>query len=264
LKRVAITGRRWIPVSGFTEQLITLILENKMKLCSHVVTDDTGLAPNPFHGYCTSAVCTPSHKNAQLERGDWLIGNSVKADRYRLVYAMQISEVLTMEDYFADPRFQAKKPNPDGTLEEQCGDNIYYKEKGRWRRLPSRFHNDCEIFKKDLRKKKDSDVVPGGPVFIARRFYYFGANRVDIPPRLSRVIKDRQGLSNTISPLADDFVTWLEANYTPGIHGRPRDQKDNSRQAGPMLTDYLADCMAVSAEQAASRPAPARSRGGCR
>lgn len=235
-----------------------------MKLCSHVIKVDTGLAPNPFHGYCTSALCTPSHMNAQLERGDWLIGNSDVADGNKLVYAMQISDVLTMQDYFSDPRFQAKKPNPAGTLEEQCGDNIYFKEQGRWRRLPSRFHNNCEIFNKDLRKKKDSDVLLGGPVFIARRYYYFGDNRVAIPSRLSRVIKDRQGLSNTFSPLADDFVTWLEANYTPGIHGQPRDQEDHARDIGPMITDCLADCMAVAVEKLVTRSATARSRGGCR
>jgi hypothetical protein len=43
-----------------------------MRLCSHVVTCDSGLAPNPFHGYCTSAVCTPSHMNARLEKCEWL------------------------------------------------------------------------------------------------------------------------------------------------------------------------------------------------
>jgi hypothetical protein len=59
-----------------------------MRLCSHVVTDDTGFAPNPFHGYCTGAVCTPSHKSAGLKEGDWLIGHSTKKDGHRLVYAM--------------------------------------------------------------------------------------------------------------------------------------------------------------------------------
>jgi hypothetical protein len=230
-----------------------------MKLSSHVIKVDTGLAPNPFHGYCTSALCTPSHMNARLERGDWLIGNSDKADGNRLVYAMRISEVLTMEDYFADPRFQAKKPKPDGTLEEQCGDNFYYKEGGRWRRLPSRFHNTDVSFAKDL-----GIHLTGRPVFVSNHFYYFGDVPVTIPARLHRIIRKVQGIQNTELPLADDFVTWLEANYTPGIHGRPRDQEDRSQEVGRMLTDYLADCMAVSAEQAASRPAPVRSRGGCR
>ena len=39
-----------------------------MKLYSHIFTADTGLAPNPFHGYCTSALCTPSHSRGN-QRG---------------------------------------------------------------------------------------------------------------------------------------------------------------------------------------------------
>ena len=232
-----------------------------MKLCSHVIKVDTGLAPNPFHGYCTSALCTPSHMNAGLERGDWLIGNSDRADGNRLVYAMCIAEVLDMDDYFHDARFQAKKPNPAGTLEEQCGDNIYYKENGCWRRLPSRFHNVPEAFKKDLGKH-----LNGRPVFVSKRFYYFGENPVVIPSRLERIVRKVQGIQYTEGHLADDFMTWLEANHPPGIHGSPRDQADHSRDAGPLVTDYLADFAVVSTEQVATRAAPGTYRygGGCR
>ena len=40
-----------------------------MRIARHVVTQDTGLAPNPFHGFCTSALCTPSHMDASLQQG---------------------------------------------------------------------------------------------------------------------------------------------------------------------------------------------------
>ena len=39
----------------------------EMKLFSHIVKDDLGVAPNPFHGYCTTALCTPS--GHRFERG---------------------------------------------------------------------------------------------------------------------------------------------------------------------------------------------------
>jgi len=232
-----------------------------MKLCTHVIKADTGLAPNPFHGCCTSVLCTPSHMNAGLERGDWLIGNSDRADGNRLVYAMHISEVLDMDGYFHDRRFQAKKPNPAGPLEDQCGDNFYFREDGHWQRLPSRFHNTPESFKKDLGKH-----LTGRPVFVSQHFYYFGENPVVIPSRLERIIRKVQGIQYTEGHLADDFVAWLEANHTPGIHGRPRDQADRSREVGPMITDYLINCMIDPAAQAASRPAstPAHRSGGCR
>src|SRR3972149_2464014 len=98
-----------------------------MKICSHVITNDTGLAPNPFHGYCTTALCTPSHMNARLKLGDWLIGNSIRDDGNRLVYAMHIAEVLSMDEYFHDSGFHAKKPKASGALDEQCGDNFYFR-----------------------------------------------------------------------------------------------------------------------------------------
>lgn len=232
-----------------------------MKLCTHVIKFDTGLAPNPFHGYCTSALCTPSHMNAGLLPGDWLIGNSDRADRNRLVYAMRISEVLGMDDYFRDPRFEAKKPNPVGTPENQCGDNFYFKENGRWHRLPSRFHNAQGAFQKDLGRH-----LTGRPVFIADHFYYFGENRIAIPDRLKGIIRRVQGIQYTEGYLADDFVTWLEANHTPGIHGRPRDMVDYSRDFGPMITDYLADCaLAPSSQPTGQAMTKARrTGGGCR
>jgi hypothetical protein len=183
-----------------------------MKLCSHVIKHDCGLAPNPFHGYCTTALCTPSHMRARLVEGDWLIGVSPRGDGNRLVYAMRISERLSMNEYFHDERFESKKPKPDGTEIEQCGDNIYYQRRTRWTRLPSHFHNG----------PNDLDKDAGCPVFVAEHFYYFGGNRVAIPDDLKGVIQPRQGISYK-NHLADKFVTWLEANYKPGLIGTPRD-----------------------------------------
>jgi hypothetical protein len=201
-----------------------------MRLYSHVVTKDTGLAPNPFHGYCTTAVCAPSHMNAKLKRGDWLIGNSPKEDDYRLVYAMCISDILSMNQYFHDKRFESKKPKPDGTLIQQCGDNIYYQlGTGEWRRLPSRFHNNEEKFIQDVGQADH-------PVFVAEHYYYFGDRRVAIPDELAGVIKRGQGLGIIHNEhLIVEFVTWLEANYKPGRIGKPT-MKDHSAEIGPMLT----------------------------
>lgn len=187
-----------------------------MGLRSHVVTFDGGLAPNPFHGYCTSAVCTPSHTNARLKEKDWLIGHSSKGDGNRLVYAMRISEILRMNQYFDDERFERKKPKMDGKPEQQCGDNIYYQNAdGRWQRLPSPFHNDTRSLEQD----------PAHLVFIAKHFYYFGDKRVSFPPELEGVICGGQG-TRIKDHLADVFVAWLEANYEPGVLGMPLDMRD--------------------------------------
>ena len=37
-----------------------------MKLLKYVMTSDKGLAPNPYFGVCSLALCTPNHMNARL------------------------------------------------------------------------------------------------------------------------------------------------------------------------------------------------------
>ena len=47
---------------------------------------------------------------------------------------MSVSETLTFNEYWFDPRFRVKRPNPHGSLKQAYGDNIYYKDEcsGRW------------------------------------------------------------------------------------------------------------------------------------
>ena len=113
-----------------------------MRLCSYVVKTDKGLAPNPFWGYCTLALCTPNHMGIKAENGDWFIGNSTIAKGNKLIYAMQVEEYLPFDQYYNDPRFKRKKPEINGTWRRQCGDNMYFKDrKDNWKQHPSKFHN---------------------------------------------------------------------------------------------------------------------------
>ena len=41
-----------------------------VKLYSYIVVHDAGLAPNPFYGWCTLAVCTPNHMGVKVTKGD--------------------------------------------------------------------------------------------------------------------------------------------------------------------------------------------------
>lgn len=74
-----------------------------MTLYSYVLRSDTGFAPNPFYGYCTLATCKPDIR--RLARiGDWVIGTgSVEnVGPGRLVYAMRVEAVLTLDQYDED------------------------------------------------------------------------------------------------------------------------------------------------------------------
>jgi hypothetical protein len=186
-----------------------------MRLCSYVVVHDTGFAPNPFGGYCTLAACTPNRLGLKLQSGDWLVGHTTKATGNRLLYAMRVSEVLDFDDYFNDPRFQAKKPKRGGTWQERAGDNIYYRVLGGWEQAFTYAHREREFLEKDTRRPR---------VFISDHFFYFGENAVPFPAEFASLIWTGQGARCNESPLGAEFVQWLEGTFHAGRHGNPRDR----------------------------------------
>jgi hypothetical protein len=188
-----------------------------MRLYSYIVKWDSGLAPNPFWGYCTLAVCTPNHMGIRAQNGDWIIGTTTVARGSKLVYAMQVSEVLHFDKYYNDPRFEKKKPVKAGTWRQRCGDNLYYCIDGKWEQHPSCFHNDQKTVCKDLKYPF---------VFIAEpeRFYYFGSNTIEIPAKYQDLVLKRQGCKwRHDCEMMKGFLKWLKENFDHGIHGEPCD-----------------------------------------
>jgi hypothetical protein len=188
-----------------------------MRLCSYVVRVDAGLAPNPFWGYCTLAVCTPNHQGIRAGRGDWVMGHSTARRGHRLIYAMRVSEVLSFDQYWGDPRFERKKPKLVRSWREACGDNIYHHGRsGEWIQGPSPFHNTPELLLKDTRHPR---------VFVSDHFYYFGEKAVEIPEAYAELIWPRQGCHWSCRPdLVDGFLHWLESSFALGVHGDPHDR----------------------------------------
>ena len=188
-----------------------------MRLCSYVVKHDVGLAPNPFWGYCTLAVCTPNHMGIRAQKGDWFIGTQSVSKGAKLVYAMQVSEILPFEAYYADLRFEKKKPKIKGRYEELTGDNMYYRnETGDWQQHPTWNHSEDYQHRQDLKHPK---------VFISEHFYYFGENAVEIPPMYQDLIRRMKGCKCSHYPeIVRGFLDWLAQNFKPGKHGDPGDR----------------------------------------
>lgn len=199
-----------------------------MKIYSYKIDHDYGLAPNPFGKYCTVAVCKPGiRKSKNLDIGDWLIGTGSKSlERAtgfecdtRLIYAMKVSEIIGLNDYWNDIRFKYKKPVMNGTLTTMFGDNFYYLDKNEnWMQLDCAHRNpdggyDDEHFQKD---------TSGENALISEEFYYFGDNAPQIPDILFDVCHTTQG-SKIVKPdeLALKFIGWLEDNFVRGLQGLP-------------------------------------------
>ncbi|WP_136799227.1 hypothetical protein [Desulfosediminicola ganghwensis] len=125
-----------------------------MNLFTYIVKHDTGLAPNPFWDYCTLSCCTPNRQGSRVEVDDLVAGFSPKSDGHKLIYAMYTSEVMGLDEYFEDKRFNPKKSIANGDWKQRCGDNFYSRINGNWIQHWNRFHIGEEYLKKDTRKPK--------------------------------------------------------------------------------------------------------------
>lgn len=199
-----------------------------MKIYSYRIDHDYGLAPNPFGGYCTVAVCKPNiRRSGNLHKNDWLIGTGSKSlERSsgfncvsKLIYAMEVSEIMDLNTYWHDPRFQYKKPQMNGTLSTIFGDNIYHQdENGNWIQIDCAHRNLTGLYNADHFRKDTG----GHNVLISENFYYFGDNAPEIPNDIITVCHTTQG-QKLVWPdeLADSFFSWLQKKFPKGISGLP-------------------------------------------
>ena len=102
-----------------------------MLVFSYKLDHDFGLAPNPFWGAMTLAVCKGQiRNNKNLRIGDWIVGTGSKKLKKidHLIYAMRVDEKITFDAYWEDPRFEIKRPQMKGSLAQIYGDNFYHTE----------------------------------------------------------------------------------------------------------------------------------------
>jgi hypothetical protein len=190
--------------------------ERKMKLFSYIVANDAGFAPNPFWGYCTLACCKPKiRKTAQ--KGDWIVGLSPKGKGHKIIYAMQVAETLSFEDYYRDKRFAAKIPvnYSDGKNEKECGDNIY-----KPLRSKPLGYKDFKQHKSNHKPKDKKHDMSGKKVLISKKFHYFGKGAINLPPSL-RVLKVGRGHRNRFSEdVINKFLGFI-AKQRKGCSAHP-------------------------------------------
>lgn len=96
----------------------------------------------------------------------------------KCVYLMQVTEILTFNDYWSDARFQRKQPFRNGSLVMMVGDNIYHQEDGSeiWVQEDSHHSNpDGTPNLQNLRRDTGSVKV-----LISEHFYYFGKDAPDV------------------------------------------------------------------------------------
>lgn len=190
----------------------------RRKYCFYRMTDDSGFAPNPFHGYCTLAACTPNHGRADLNKDDVIVGveaDSLIRERQRkfrgestnkrcIVYYMVVDERLTLNEYFEDPRFISKKL-PQGkketwSYEQKHGDNVYHTNRtGEWCWPPDHMHDNGGT---DVAGVIEKDIW-GNRVFVGTVYYYFGDTGVPLPENMLDKIPKKRGAKYYRGPLPE-------------------------------------------------------------
>lgn len=198
-----------------------------MNYYSYLVEHDFGLAPNPFGGYCTLTVCKPRiRKSRNLQIGDWIIGTGSKALevtfgrslRHHLIFAMQVSEIILIENYWNDNRFKCKKPILNGSLPLMYGDNIYHKDRrGDWIQEDSAHSNN------DGTPNLNHLItdIKGQNAVISNNFYYFGQIAPLLPINLQDICHIGIGQKLLTEEQGIEFISWLTLQFKPGIYGKP-------------------------------------------
>lgn len=195
-----------------------------MRLYSYKVVYDIGFAPNPFHGICTLATCKPRIRNG-ASPGDWIVGvgSCAQGTQGRLVYAMEVGEKLTFDEYWNDERFQGKKPDRRGSLKYRYGDNVYRRSPdGGWLQEDCRHSlDDGQPNPEHVRRDMSADAV-----LIASRFTYWGGQGPLLPVELRNwdgLDLGDPGRGHTYKPYPSEmiqaFVRWID--QLPGGYQAP-------------------------------------------
>lgn len=199
-------------------------MNNEPRIFSYKLSRDYGFAPNPFHGVCTLATCKPQiRKGAQI--GDLIIGCGSKelGMHGKIIFAMRVSEKMTFQQYWNDPRFSTKKVNFQASKAAAYGDNIYHIENNQWVQEDSHHSFDGGVVNpENLRRDVGSDNV-----LIGADFVYWGSNAPTMPLQLRNIDGDdllpygRNYRSIFSSKFVNEITTWFDTTPERGNLGRP-------------------------------------------
>lgn len=192
-----------------------------MRLFSYVVEHDQGFAPNPFYGFCTLANCKPLIRQT-ASVGDLVVGTgSATAGRTgHLIFWMRIAEIMSFDEYWADPRFQRKKPVMNGSRMQRFGDNIYCTAPDGTILQADSFHSreGGLLSEENLR----IDTGRTHRVLIGADFAYYGTAAPAIPAGLGFLVKQGPGHKCRFTQAEVESVTvWLNGLAEPKLAGLP-------------------------------------------
>ena len=198
--------------------------QDQTRVFVYPIAQDTGFAPNPFHGVCTLATCKPDIRKA-AKPGDFVIGKAKAPHGLRAVVVMEVNEILTFDEYWHDPKFACKKPRRNGDPIHACGDNIYHRSPDEsWVQAPS-FHDVNDI---------EHDTGKTQSVLVARNFTYFGAEGPDLPDLHGANLRRIRNMQYKFTNRNDrrKLDAWIGSQIGQGCRGMPSDFRNQGAHKG--------------------------------
>jgi hypothetical protein len=187
-----------------------------MKVWRYVIVNDYGSAPNYGPPRVTLATCKPRIRKA-AQPGDLLIafaGKPIDPNPDKVVWVGAVSEKLTFEEYWKEPRFQRKKPKWTARP-----DNIYRPIRGRLQQVQNDIHGpfDAErdtrgefvlVFEPAWHLQLDASALPT----------HFSSLRLDASNRRG----ERRG--EVPDGIAREFLDWARARALPRERAQRRQE----------------------------------------
>lgn len=176
------------------------------RLFTYKVAYDKGVAPNPYCGACTLAICKPKIR-AAANVGDIVVGFGCGKDSDRIVYCMLVDEKLSWNEYVERCRNDTILADKIPKNEFEAGDCIWMpNERGIYDKpLPSWSRHEEWAFQQDVKNGKN--------ILFSRRFWYFGRgdqHKIVLPPELRKIVPKKQGhRSNSNNPFISDFIDFF-------------------------------------------------------
>ena len=203
------------------------------RLFSYCIPFDEGGAPNPFWDVCTLNICKPVIRRT-AKKDDWIVatGSTQFGFENKVVYAMEITETMTMQKYYEYCKSQLPQKIPKWrgkSYKERVGDCIYDFSYDPPNILQS-VHNEGN-------RKRD---LGGINTLLSDHFYYFGDKPRELPPHLLKIVRQGQGHKSTANqPYFHDFIDWIlkQTDAKNTLYSEP-----NDRHLFTLDSDHISKC----------------------
>ncbi|CAB1061868.1 hypothetical protein D1BOALGB6SA_6643 [Olavius sp. associated proteobacterium Delta 1] len=132
---------------------------------------------------------------------------------------MRISEKISFNEYWHDPKYATKKPVMNGSLKKMYGDNIYHHNGTKWIQVDS--HHSLEDGSPNVHNlRKDTSV---DAVLISNEYYYFGKKTLEISDEfIHYIVKKGPGHRCPDKHWGDKLISYISYKYpTMGYYDDP-------------------------------------------